>query len=290
MNYYNLKVGRCGPYNVTNRHNSIITSILRGDRRATRLHIRILSVSLEICGPRKTHDWNLELEPSQHGFLKGKSTESAIAEFTSHIHHTLEKNRQAVSLFLNLSKVFDTVDHEILLNNLEAVGIRGVVRHWFKSYLSNRTQKSTTPILKKITGVHQGSVLRPVLFLIYINDLTPNKTDCNIVSYPDDINISKLHYGKCKRMFRHLKLAERSVIAFRTENRQLSAISFYNREFHLPMKTTPVHPLQQPQDEADSIRDRDLIAYYMVKRSTGLWNMPCQYNVLMPSDETRDER
>ncbi|KAJ8874748.1 hypothetical protein PR048_025614 [Dryococelus australis] len=122
--------------------------VLRSDNYYRLPSARMLPM-LTSTWPRLTrhlNKFNL-INPFQHGFLKGKSTESAIAEFTSHIHLTLEKNIQAVCLFLDLSKTFGTVDHEILLNKLEAVGIRGLVRNWFKSYLSDKMQVVETELL-----------------------------------------------------------------------------------------------------------------------------------------------
>ena len=97
-------------------------------------------------------------------------------------------------IFIDLQKAFDTVDHHILLNKLEYYGVRGLANNWFKSYLSNRQQfvsingiNSKKQIMKY--GVPQGSVLGPLLFLIYINDLHKAIKFSTVHHFADDTNL-----------------------------------------------------------------------------------------------------
>ena len=135
------------------------------------------------------------LYESQYGFRKHHSTELAALEFTDRIKKEMDAKKIPFSIFLDLSKAFDTLDHSVLLSKLQFYGIRDTALNWFKSYLSNRTQyvdcdgiSSSIRVIE--TGVPQGSILGPLLFIIYMNDIHTVSDNLNFILYADDTTLS----------------------------------------------------------------------------------------------------
>ncbi len=126
----------------------------------------------------------------QFGFREGHSTTHALLELLDNVYHNLDDNNSCIGVFLDLSKAFDTIQHDILLEKLHNYGFRGKIHTWFSSYLKHR--KQYTCVNSKIskteeisTGVPQGSVLGPILFTLYVNDM-PHAVSAKPRLFADD--------------------------------------------------------------------------------------------------------
>ena len=134
----------------------------------------------------------------QFGFRQGHSTSHALIEIMDNVRSAIDNDMYTCGIFIDLSKAFDTVNHAILLEKLHHYGIRGQTNKLFESYLTNRKQlveiDKIRSTCKPITcGVPQGSVLGPLLFLIYINDMANKCPLGNIRLFADDTNIFLSH-------------------------------------------------------------------------------------------------
>ena len=134
------------------------------------------------------------IDDLQFGFRQQYSTSHALINITENIRKALDDGNIGCGVFVDLQKAFDTVDHQILSAKLSHYGIRGVSNDWFKSYLSNRSQyvsingyESSLAVIN--CGVPQGSVLGPLLFLLYINDLNQAIKFCKVHHFADDTNL-----------------------------------------------------------------------------------------------------
>ena len=138
------------------------------------------------------------LNNTQFGFRANRSTTAATLKLTDFILDAFDKKEFVVGVFLDLTKAFETVDHTILFHKLEQIGIRNISLDLFKSYLSNRQQyvkyNNTNSDLEILNySVPQGSILGPVLFLIYINDIKFSSQKLKNVLFADDTCLYASH-------------------------------------------------------------------------------------------------
>ena len=126
----------------------------------------------------------------QHGFIAGRSCTTQLLEFMEEITEALDRGDDVDVIYLDFAKAFDKVPHQRLLAKLHGYGIQGKTHEWIRDFLSNRQQRVVVNGVNSdwvpvTSGIPQGSVLGPVLFLVYINDL-PDELNCLKKLFADD--------------------------------------------------------------------------------------------------------
>ena len=134
------------------------------------------------------------LSPCQFGFQPGKNTTQALISVVDKFTRSFERGEAVVGVLLDFQKAFDTVQHAILLRKLEKYGVRGIPLLWFQSYLFNRRQRvavndAFSSFGRVTCGVPQGSILGPLLFLLYVNDITTVSDRLHYTLFADDTNV-----------------------------------------------------------------------------------------------------
>lgn len=130
----------------------------------------------------------------QHGFLKGRSTTTNLILFNEFITSSMDDGMQVDVVYTDYSKAFDRIDHNILIRKLQHMGIHGDLLRWFSSYIENRTQAVVLHNYRSSwvsipSGVPQGSLLGPLLFVIYVNDIDSCFQSSKLLCFADDMKI-----------------------------------------------------------------------------------------------------
>ena len=159
----------------------------------------------------------------QFDFRQKYSTVHALISLTENIKKDLDERNIGCGIFADFQKAFDTVEHDILLSKLEHYGIRGLANEWFKSFLSNRKQYVSingydSNLADVKFGGSQVSVLGPLLFLIFINDLNQALKFCKVHHFADDTNL--IHFNKSVyRLNRYVNLDLKNLTYWLNANR-----------------------------------------------------------------------
>ena len=180
----------------------------------------------------------------QFGYRKLHSTTTALIEITDKITKLLDEGNYVIGIYLDLTKAFDTVNHEILLYKLWRYGIRGHANDFFRSYLTNRRQYTCTNEKKSTTrtvncGVPQGSVLGPLFFILYMNDIVKSVNANNIRLYADDTGIF-MHNKNIHNLIKQAKTSFRKLQHWFLCNKlTLNCSKSYFSIFHTKNKHVP---------------------------------------------------
>ncbi|KAK3868070.1 hypothetical protein Pcinc_026514 [Petrolisthes cinctipes] len=182
-----------------------------------------------------------KMNDGQHGFRRGRSCLSQLLAHHDRLITSLELNTMIDVVYLDFSKAFDKVDHGVLLHKLRNLGISGELGLWVSAFLTNRTQfvavsGAMSSVSSVLSGVPQGSVLGPLLFLVHIHDIDSNITNSTVTSFADDTRITKVINTNEDAVLLQNDLEEIYEWA------NINNMKFNNNKFdHLRYSTTPTH-------------------------------------------------
>ena len=212
---------------------------------------------------------NQILSPNQHGFRENCSTMSALLSFLNYVYKNIDEGKKAMAVFVDLSKAFDCVDHAILLKKVECYGLRGQCNKILQSYLLNRKQfvqyyNKRSQEMEVNVGVPQGSVLGPLLFLLYINDIE-NCISTFYCAFADDMSLIS-----CNRNFNAIveHLQDNLFSLFKYFNANNLAIMNQGKTFSMQFHPIGANYLSSPlikleHKTVEQVKDFKLLGVYV---------------------------
>ena len=218
----------------------------------------------------------------QFGFRPGHSTSHALINLVNKITTAVDSNKYLAGVFLVLSqKAFDTLDHDILLTKLEAYGITATALKWITDYFRNRKQfvqinESNSNVCNQICGVPQGSILGPLFFIIYINDLPNSSRDLDFILFADDTS-TFLEHNDPQTLINILKDELQNVSAWLIANKLSTNVKKTKLMIFRPrQKSLPeIRPLILDNNLIEQVEDPKFLGVYIDQHLT--WKTHINY-------------
>ena len=231
---------------------------------------------------------NQKLNDGQHGFVRGRSTQSQLLAHYSDIYETLMEGKRIDTIFLDFAKAFDKVDHEILLEKVRNHGISGKLGKWIKEFLKNRKFKVVANGCMSeeenvLSGVPQGTVLAAILFVIMISDIDENVKKSIVRSFADDTRVNKKISSESDTEMMQSDLE--TIYKWAIENKMEFNENKFEQMAHGSIKNVELKPYKSPTGEdiqtKDLAKDLGILANTDLKFKEHIENITTSSRIIM---------